>query len=79
MATCASDGKVNQRVLSTRGYDFKSTIDTSKDVISCKYSSNNKIGLSCTDGEMYLLKSDGTVDEKEPKNLVKDVDFRPGS
>lgn len=64
MVTCASDGKVNQRVISTGGYDFKTTIDASKDVISCKYSSNNRIGLSCTDGEMYLLKSDGTEDEK---------------
>lgn len=79
LATCGSDGKVNQRVFSTGNFDFKTPIDTSKDVISCKYSSNNKIGLSCTDGQMYLLKWDGTIDEKEPKNLVKDVDFRPGS
>lgn len=39
MLTCASDGKVNQRVLSDGSYDFKKSIDTSNNVITCKYSS----------------------------------------
>ena len=78
IATCASDGYVNQLFISV-SVDWESNIDNTKNVLACKYSTNDKVGLYCDDGNMYLLKSDGTNDEDEPKTNIKDVDFRPGS
>lgn len=79
MVTCGSNGYVNQRVLSSGSYDFKVAIDTTKNVISCKYASNDKIGLSCDNGRMLILKTSGSMDANQSKNLVKDVDFKQGT
>lgn len=79
MLTCASDGKVNQRVLSDGSYDFKKSIDTSNNVITCKYSSSDRVGMATDTGRMIVLKSDYSIDANQSKNLVKDVDFKSGS
>lgn len=79
MITCGSDGHVNQRILGngTSSNDWKGVVVNGKDVLTCKYSSDDRVGCFC-DKQMYLLKADGTIDEHQAKDVVRDVDFRPG-
>lgn len=50
MITCGSDGYVNQRILTNSGTssnDWKGLIVSGKDVLTCKYSTNNRVGCFC--------------------------------
>lgn len=80
MITCGSDGYVNQRILTNSGTssnDWKGLIVSGKDVLTCKYSTNNRVGCFC-DKQMYLLNTDGTIDQHKAKDVIRDLDFRPG-
>ncbi len=50
MITCGSDGYVNQRILGNSGTssnEWKGVVVSGKDVLTCKYSSTNRVGCFC--------------------------------
>ena len=76
--TCGTDGYVNQRTISPLNstLDWRTVIDNTKSVLTCKYSTTGKIGIGCTDGKMYTLRSNGVIDKNQGK-VIKDVDYSP--
>ena len=78
IVTCGSDGYVNQRTISpfSATTDWRTAIDNTKSIVSCKYASSGKVGISGTDNNMRILRSWGSIQSTQSKNGVKDVDFR---
>lgn len=78
IVTCGDDGNVIQRNISAGTTEIR-LLTAGKNALSCKYSRSNKIGVTCDDGNFYLLKSDLTNDRVRSKNYGKDLDFRAGT
>lgn len=43
-------------------------------MLTCKYSTIGKVGIGCTYGKMYTLRSSGSINKNQGK-AVKDVDY----
>lgn len=78
LVTCGSDGNVIQRNISTATIDWTRLLTANKNAYSCKFSSTNRVGVTCDDGDFYILKSDGTNNRTAAKNYGLDLDFRAG-
>lgn len=65
IVTCGSDGYVNQRTISpfSSSLDFRTQVDSSENMITCKYASTGRIGVAGTDDKIHVIRTSGSIAE----------------